>query len=100
MVDGSNDVALMSQRTGQPDLIAPVAAIAVRQHHQGMFPCSRRRVANGAGAGKHDIVGNQLWRVGCRARVPHDQLQWALMVRVGQGGGLEADLLDVSQSTG
>lgn len=98
MVDRRNDVTLMGQRARQPTLIAPVAAITVGEHDQRVLASGWWRVAHGGGANEDYVIGDQ-FGCGCGcARVPDDHLQRTLVVRVGEGGGLEAE--GVSESVG
>lgn len=91
VIDGSDDVTLVSQRTGQPDLVAPVTSVPVGKDQQWMFARSRRRVTHGSRADEHHIIANQLRGGGRCTGVPDNHFQCALILRVRQCRGLEAD---------
>ena len=91
MVDRRDDIALMGQRTGQPRLFTPITAVAVGEHDQWMFAAGGWCIGYGEGADEDCVVGDQLGLGGGGSGVPDDQFEWSVVLRIGQGGGLEAD---------
>ena len=97
VIDGGDDVTPVSQRTGEPDLVAPVTSVPVREHQQRMLASRGRCVTNRSRPGKHRIIADQLCGGGGCTGVPDHHLQCAVIVRVHQRGRLEADSAFVSE---
>ena len=56
-----------------------------------MLTGSRRGVGYGEGTDEHRVVGDQGGFGGGGGGVPDDQFEWSVVLRIGQGDGLEPD---------
>lgn len=86
-----HDIPLPGQRTGQPRLLAPIATVAVGEHHHRMFTGRRCGIRHRKHTDEHQVVSDQLGLGGAGGGVPHGHFQWANVVSVRDGGGLETD---------